>query len=60
MTASDCFELGRSLYNDKDLNNALAWFMETLRKYKLEKEPNSFNEVEILEYISFSYYMLGK
>ncbi|XP_059046367.1 prolyl 4-hydroxylase subunit alpha-2-like isoform X2 [Achroia grisella] len=59
MTASDCYELGRSLYNDKDYKNALTWMMETLRKYKEENEPYLFDEVDILEYISFSHYMIG-
>ncbi|XP_026752045.1 prolyl 4-hydroxylase subunit alpha-2-like isoform X1 [Galleria mellonella] len=59
MTVSDCYELGRSLYNDKDYSNALTWMMETLRKYKEENEPYPFDEVDILEYISFSHYMLG-
>lgn len=60
MSAGDCYELGRALYNDKDFKNALSWMMETLRKYKKENETYSFTEADILEYIGFSHYLLGK
>lgn len=61
MTAGDCFELGRALYNEKDFKNALAWMTQTLRKYKKETDPvYAFTEVDILEYISFSHFLLGK
>ncbi|KAM3964090.1 prolyl 4-hydroxylase subunit alpha-1 isoform 2-T3 [Aphomia sociella] len=59
MTAGDCYELGRSLYNDKDYKNALTWMTETLRKYQEENELYPFDEVDIMEYIGFSHYMLG-
>lgn len=61
MTASDCYELGRALYNDKDYKNALAWMMQAYDKYnKEDNDAYSFSEVDILEYISFSHYLLGK
>ncbi|KAL0881008.1 hypothetical protein ABMA27_002151 [Loxostege sticticalis] len=59
MTAGDCYELGRALYNEKDYKNALAWMTEALRKYREEKEPYHFSEIDVLEYISFSHYLLG-
>ena len=59
MTAGDCYELGRALYNEKDFKNALAWMNEALRKYKSGKEPYPFTEVDILEYIGFSHYLMG-
>lgn len=60
MLAGDCYELGRALYNEKDFTNARAWMMEALRKFKEENVPYPFTEADILEYISFSYYLLGK
>lgn len=60
MTAGDCYELGRALYNEKDYKNALAWMTEALRKYREEKEPYHFSEIDVLEYISFSHYLLGQ
>ncbi|XP_026732726.1 prolyl 4-hydroxylase subunit alpha-1-like [Trichoplusia ni] len=59
MSAGDCYELGRALYNERDYINARAWMMEALRKYEEENVPYPFTEVDILEYISFSYYLLG-
>ncbi|CAG4974243.1 unnamed protein product [Parnassius apollo] len=59
MTAGDCYELGRTLYNEKDFQNSLRWMMEALRKYEDEKDVYNFTNVDILEYISFSYYLLG-
>ncbi|XP_049867834.1 prolyl 4-hydroxylase subunit alpha-1 isoform X2 [Pectinophora gossypiella] len=59
MSAGDCYELGRSLYNDKDFKNALAWMTEALHKYREENnEAYSFSEVDILEYISFAHFLL--
>lgn len=59
MSAGDCYELGRALYNEKDYKNARAWMHEALRKYKEENTTYSFKESDILEYIGFSYYLLG-
>lgn len=60
MTASDCYELGRVLYKESDFVNARAWMLEALRKYEEEKQSYPFTDVDILEYISFTYYLLGK
>lgn len=60
MSAGDCYELGRALYNEKDFKNGLAWMTQALRKYKQETDHvYAFTEVDILEYISFSYFLLG-
>lgn len=61
MTAGDCYELGKALYNEKDFKNALAWMVQTRRKYKKEIDHvYAFTEVDILEYISFCHFLLGK
>ena len=60
MSAGDCYELGKTLYNEKDYKNAQSWMIVALRKYRDEEQEYSFTEVDILEYISFSYYLLGK
>lgn len=59
MSAGDCYELGRALYKESDFNNACNWMIEALRKYKEENINYPFTDVDILEYISFSYYLLG-
>ncbi|XP_052739287.1 prolyl 4-hydroxylase subunit alpha-1 [Bicyclus anynana] len=58
MSAGDCYQLGKALYNEKDYTNALAWMMQALRKYSEDEEEKNFTEVDILEYISFSHYLL--
>ncbi|KAJ0175458.1 hypothetical protein K1T71_008617 [Dendrolimus kikuchii] len=60
MTAGDCYELGRALYNNKDFENSLEWMRVAYKKFKVESqaENHPFTEVDILEYISFSLYML--
>lgn len=60
MSASDCYELGRALYSHGDYKHALAWMMETLRKYSEEDVELSFDRTDILEYIAFSHYLLGE
>ncbi|CAH2076657.1 unnamed protein product, partial [Iphiclides podalirius] len=59
MTAGDCYELGRTLYNEKDFGNSVRWMTEALRKLENESDTYNFTEVDILEYISFSHYLLG-
>lgn len=58
MSAGDCYELGKTLYNEKDYKNAQSWMIVALQKYRDEEQEYSFTEVDILEYISFSYYLL--
>ncbi|KAF8373714.1 phy-2, partial [Pristionchus pacificus] len=58
MTAHDCFEVGRSAYNNRDYYHTLMWMQEAI--VKLEKEePQSVEEAEILEYLAYSLYQQG-
>ncbi|XP_045487389.1 prolyl 4-hydroxylase subunit alpha-1 isoform X2 [Pieris rapae] len=59
MSAGDCYELGKALYNEKDYTNALAWMTQAMRKYKEENQPYLFKEIDIMEYIGFAHYLLG-
>ncbi|XP_063532118.1 prolyl 4-hydroxylase subunit alpha-1 [Cydia strobilella] len=59
MSAADCYELMRALYNMKDYENALAWAMEALSKLREKTVSHSFTEIDLLEYISFSHYLKG-
>ncbi|XP_068632631.1 prolyl 4-hydroxylase subunit alpha-2-like [Battus philenor] len=58
MTTSDCYELGLTLYNEKDIQNAVRWMMEALRKYDEENNIYNFTKANILEYISYCHYLL--
>ncbi|XP_013181600.1 PREDICTED: prolyl 4-hydroxylase subunit alpha-1-like [Papilio xuthus] len=57
LSASDCYEIGRTLYIVDDYSNSLRWMQEALRKYK-EDEVHNLSEIDILEYISYLHYLL--
>lgn len=59
MNAGDCYELGKIFYNNKDFMNALAWMTVALKKFNEENNVYSFNEIDIIEYISLSHSYLG-
>ncbi|XP_073949601.1 prolyl 4-hydroxylase subunit alpha-1-like [Choristoneura fumiferana] len=60
LTAADCFDITRTLYNNTDYNNTLAWSMEALRKFKEESNiEHTMTESEIMEYIIFSHFYIG-
>ncbi|GMT24855.1 hypothetical protein PFISCL1PPCAC_16152, partial [Pristionchus fissidentatus] len=58
MNAHDCFEVGRSAYNNKDYYHTLMWMQEAIIKLEQE-EPASVEEAEILEYLAYSLYQQG-
>ncbi|CAH2076662.1 unnamed protein product, partial [Iphiclides podalirius] len=57
--SNDCYEIGRTLYNEKDYRNSLRWMIESLRKFNSGDDLYNVAEVDILEYISFTHYLLG-
>ncbi|CAB3247909.1 unnamed protein product [Arctia plantaginis] len=60
MTAGDCYVLSKILLKEEiDINEALSWMMASLHKYNTEENSYSFNDVDIIQYISKVYHMLG-
>lgn len=59
MTAGDCYEFARVLFNELDPESAVTLMEEALHKYYEERFPYLFTDVEIMEYISYGNYMLG-
>ncbi|VVC95602.1 unnamed protein product [Leptidea sinapis] len=59
LTAGDCYELGKTLYNEKDYKDALEWMTVAFRKYELEQISYYFTEENIFDYIAFTNYLLG-
>ncbi|XP_028164099.1 prolyl 4-hydroxylase subunit alpha-1-like [Ostrinia furnacalis] len=59
MSAGDCFEIGKTLYEEGDYNNSLAWMTEALRKYSEKDELSDFRVIDFYEYIALSHYYLG-
>lgn len=58
LTANDCFELGRQMYNNGDYYHTNIWMEEALRQLAAEEEKTVPKE-DILEYLAFSAYMTG-
>lgn len=58
LNAQDCFEVGRSAYNNKDYYHTLEWMQEALDRIVSEK-PKTIAESEILEYLAFALYQQG-
>ncbi|KAF7637053.1 hypothetical protein Mgra_00003444 [Meloidogyne graminicola] len=54
LTAHDCFEIGRSAYNQKDYFSTLEWMNEAL-----ERNPSHELEIEILEFLAYALYQQG-
>uniref|UniRef100_A0A1I8BZ65 procollagen-proline 4-dioxygenase n=1 Tax=Meloidogyne hapla TaxID=6305 RepID=A0A1I8BZ65_MELHA len=54
LTAHDCFEIGRSAYNQKDYFFTLEWMHEAL-----ERNPSPELEIEILEFLAYALYQQG-
>ncbi|CAB3223325.1 unnamed protein product [Arctia plantaginis] len=59
MTACDCYELGRVLYDKKIYVYGLEWMLEAFRKYNVEGIHYAFTDIDILGHISFGYLKTG-
>ncbi|XP_063822670.1 prolyl 4-hydroxylase subunit alpha-1-like [Ostrinia nubilalis] len=59
MSAGDCFEIGKALYEVQDYTNSLAWMTEALRKYSEKDELSDYRVIDYMEYIALSHYYLG-
>ncbi|KAI5636140.1 2OG-Fe(II) oxygenase superfamily domain-containing protein [Phthorimaea operculella] len=58
MSADDCYEIGRALYEDEEYWNSIDWMKEALRRYK-KGDTNlvySFTEANIYDHVSWAYY----
>ncbi|CAH2076655.1 unnamed protein product, partial [Iphiclides podalirius] len=60
MTSSDCFVLGKTLFEKRRFKTSKQWLMEALRKYEAEGDVYDISFVDILQYIRNTYYKLNK
>jgi prolyl 4-hydroxylase len=60
LTAGDCFELGRQSYVSGDYKKTVAWMNEAELRLALEADAPTAAEEDIVEYLAFSAYMMGK
>lgn len=57
--ASDCFELGRQSYHNRDYYHTALWMQEAMDRLQEEQNVTTTSKPDILEYLAFSTYMQG-
>lgn len=57
--ASDCFELGRQSYHNRDYYHTVLWMQEAMDRLQEEQNATTTSKPDILEYLAFSTYMQG-
>ncbi|XP_076236001.1 prolyl 4-hydroxylase subunit alpha-1 isoform X4 [Calliopsis andreniformis] len=58
LSASDCFELGRQSYHNRDYYHTVLWMQEAMDRLQEEQNATTSKQ-DILEYLAFSTYMQG-
>ncbi|KAM9450932.1 prolyl 4-hydroxylase subunit alpha-2 isoform 1-T1 [Clarias gariepinus] len=58
LTVDDCFDMGRTAYNDNDYYHAVLWMQQALRQMDAG-EDSKRSKSEILDYLSYSVYQMG-
>lgn len=59
LAASDCFELGRQSYHNRDYYHTVLWMQEAMDRLQEEQNATTTSKPDILEYLAFSTYMQG-
>lgn len=59
VSASDCFELGRQSYHNRDYYHTVLWMQEAMDRLQEEQNATTTSKPDILEYLAFSTYMQG-
>ncbi|XP_063059035.1 prolyl 4-hydroxylase subunit alpha-2-like isoform X2 [Engraulis encrasicolus] len=58
LTVDDCFDMGKTAYNDADYYHAVLWMQQALRQVDAGEEAVS-PKSDILDYLSYSVYQMG-
>lgn len=58
LTVDDCFDMGRTAYNDADHYHAVLWMQQALKQLD-DGEEAVVSKVDILDYLSYSVYQMG-
>ncbi|KAK0411565.1 hypothetical protein QR680_005721 [Steinernema hermaphroditum] len=58
LNAHDCYEIGRTAYNQRQFLHSLRWMEEAMRLLETE-EPPTVERTEILEYLAYGHYKQG-
>uniref|UniRef100_A0A672Z713 procollagen-proline 4-dioxygenase n=1 Tax=Sphaeramia orbicularis TaxID=375764 RepID=A0A672Z713_9TELE len=58
LTVDDCFDMGKTAYNDADYYHAVLWMQQSLKQLDAGEEAAT-TKAEILDYLSYSVYQMG-
>ncbi|XP_067348189.1 prolyl 4-hydroxylase subunit alpha-2-like isoform X2 [Channa argus] len=58
LTVDDCFDMGKTAYNDADYYHAVLWMQQSLKQLDAGEEA-VVSKVDILDYLSYSVYQMG-
>uniref|UniRef100_A0A8C7ZKD3 procollagen-proline 4-dioxygenase n=1 Tax=Oryzias sinensis TaxID=183150 RepID=A0A8C7ZKD3_9TELE len=58
LTVDDCFDMGKTAYNDADYYHAVLWFQQALKQLD-DGEEAAVSKADILDYLSYSVYQMG-
>ncbi|KAM4620510.1 prolyl 4-hydroxylase subunit alpha-2-like [Polymixia lowei] len=58
LTVDDCYDMGKTAYNDADYYHAVLWMQQSLRQLDAGEEA-VVSKAEVLDYLSYSVYQMG-
>ncbi|CAI5643009.1 unnamed protein product [Oreochromis niloticus] len=58
LTVDDCFDMGKTAYNDADYYHAVLWLQQALKQLD-DGEEAVVSKADILDYLSYSVYQMG-
>ncbi|KAF3841108.1 hypothetical protein F7725_006970 [Dissostichus mawsoni] len=58
LTVEDCFDMGKTAYNDADYYHSVLWMQQSLKQLDAEEETE-VAKGDILDYLSYSVYQMG-
>ncbi|XP_064838335.1 prolyl 4-hydroxylase subunit alpha-2 isoform X1 [Oncorhynchus masou masou] len=58
LTVDDCYDMGKTAYNDADYYHAVLWMQQALRQMDAEEE-HVVSKADVLDYLSYSVYQMG-
>lgn len=57
LTVDDCFDMGKTAYNDADYYHAVLWIQQSLKQLDAGEEA-VVSKADILDYLSYSVYQM--
>lgn len=58
LTVDDCFDMGKTAYNEADYYHAVLWMQQALKQLDAGEEA-VVSKADILDYLSYSVYQMG-